>query len=104
MSFLPYLLMATICLAIQRDGGAQAPPRARSAIVAENANEGARDWQLTRVRVDAGQFRSPWIEGYCSKQSVLAVNRSISWSRPNQQDDFEPRSSEWDTTEVEELA
>src|SRR5436190_23778768 len=45
----------------------------------ENAKEGARDWQLTRVRVQAAKgglpneaYRSPWIEGYCSKQSVAA--------------------------------
>lgn len=38
----------------------------------ENAKPGAHDWQLTRVRVDAGDFRSPWIEGYCSRQSVRA--------------------------------
>ena len=38
----------------------------------ENARPGARDWQLTRVRVDKDGFRSPWIEGYCSKQSVKA--------------------------------
>ncbi len=38
----------------------------------ENAHAGARDWQLTRVRVDKEGFRSPWIEGYCSKQSVKA--------------------------------
>ena len=44
----------------------------RSLIAAENAREGSRDWQLTRVRVDKDGFRSPWIEGYCSKQSVLA--------------------------------
>jgi hypothetical protein len=36
----------------------------------ENAKPGARDWQLTRVRVDKDGFRSPWIEGYCSRQSV----------------------------------
>lgn len=36
----------------------------------ENREAGALDWQLTRVRVDAKGFRSPWIEGYCSKQSV----------------------------------
>ena len=24
------------------------------------------------MRVDGNNFRSPWIEGYCSKQSVLA--------------------------------
>ncbi|MDR3633187.1 MAG: hypothetical protein P4L84_05070, partial [Isosphaeraceae bacterium] len=38
----------------------------------ENAKPGATDWQLTRVRADADGFRSPWIEGYCSKQSVKA--------------------------------
>ncbi len=39
----------------------------------ENQKPGALDWQLTRVRLDkpAG-FRSPWIEGYCSHQSVEA--------------------------------
>ena len=38
----------------------------------ENQHPGARDWQLTRVRLDSGGFRSPWIEGYCSRQSVKA--------------------------------
>ena len=41
-------------------------------IVAENKEPGATDWQLTRVRVDGGKYRSPWIEGYCSRQSVRA--------------------------------
>lgn len=41
-------------------------------IVAENKLEGSTDWQLTRVRADRGGFRSSWIEGYCSKQSVKA--------------------------------
>lgn len=40
----------------------------------ENAKAGSTDWQLTRVRLDkgAGGFRSPFIEGYCSRQSVKA--------------------------------
>ena len=39
----------------------------------ENRREGARDWQLTRVRFDkSAGFRSPLIEGFCSKQSVAA--------------------------------
>ncbi|MCE9607217.1 MAG: hypothetical protein K8U03_20210 [Planctomycetia bacterium] len=39
----------------------------------ENALPGATDWQLTRVRLDSREgFRSPWVEGYCSKQSVAA--------------------------------
>ena len=41
-------------------------------IRSENAKPGSRDWQLTRVRLDKDQFRSPWIEGYCSKQSLLS--------------------------------
>jgi hypothetical protein len=42
----------------------------RALIPRENARPGAIDWQLTRVRADRDGFRSPWIEGYCSKQSV----------------------------------
>lgn len=42
-------------------------------IARENARPGATDWQLTRVRLDKiDGFRCPWIEGYCSKQSVKA--------------------------------
>lgn len=42
-------------------------------IARENRREGTRDWQLTRVRLDpAGGYRSPAIEGYCSRQSVAA--------------------------------
>jgi len=37
----------------------------------ENARPGARDWQLTRVRLDkVGGFRCSRIEGYCSHQSI----------------------------------
>ena len=52
---------------------------AASVISRENAREGARDWQLTRVRVVPGEgatqqeaYRSVAIEGYCSRQSVAA--------------------------------
>ena len=38
----------------------------------ENAKAGSHDWQLTRVRPDKDEHRTPWIEGYCSKQSVKA--------------------------------
>ena len=42
-------------------------------IAAENRRPGQVDWQLTRLRLDKRDgFRSPWIEGYCSKQSVAA--------------------------------
>lgn len=42
-------------------------------ILIENRKPGAADWQLTRVRLEkqAG-FRSPFIEGYCSHQSIEA--------------------------------
>src|SRR5438552_3342205 len=39
----------------------------------ENRKTGSLDWQLTRVRLDKPTgYRSPWIEGYCSQQSVEA--------------------------------
>ncbi|MEK7407009.1 MAG: N,N-dimethylformamidase beta subunit family domain-containing protein [Acidobacteriota bacterium] len=39
----------------------------------ENRKPGAPDWQLTKVRLDKrGGARSPWIEGYCSHQSIEA--------------------------------
>lgn len=43
-----------------------------SPIVLENQKTGSRNWQLTRVRPDSEGYRSPAIEGYCSKQSVAA--------------------------------
>ncbi len=51
---------------------ATAADGARNLIREENSKPGATDWQLTRVRVDRDGFRSPWVEGYCSKQSVEA--------------------------------
>jgi len=44
----------------------------KNLIQTENLKAGSRDWQLTRVRVDESRYRSPWIEGYCSRQSVRA--------------------------------
>jgi len=57
----------------------------RDMIQRENSMPGATDWQLTRVRVvDApggGRgYRCPWIEGYCSKQSVVAGLQSLARS------------------------
>jgi hypothetical protein len=48
----------------------------KNVIQSENLKAGSRDWQLTRVRVDESRYRSPWIEGYCSRQSVR-VGESI---------------------------
>ena len=56
-------------------GGRQAAALAAGSrlIVEENSRPGARDWQLTRVRVDGRPgWRSTAIEGYCSRQSVAA--------------------------------
>jgi hypothetical protein len=37
----------------------------------ENAKPGTSDWILTNTRVDPDtRYRSPWIEGYCSRTSV----------------------------------
>jgi hypothetical protein len=47
-----------------------APGRQPELIEKENARPGARDWQLTRVRPKG--YRTPAIEGYCSRQSVKA--------------------------------
>jgi hypothetical protein len=63
------LLCALFTMAASSNAAAAKEP---SPIVAENKLPGATDWQLTRVRVDGGGFRSTWIEGYCSKQSVRA--------------------------------
>lgn len=47
--------------------------RDRDLIRRENAKPGSTDWQLTRMRTgDAAKLCSPWIEGYCSRQSVAA--------------------------------
>lgn len=52
---------------------AAAPAQPGNLIQRENALPGALDWQLTRVRIDkTGGYRCPWIEGYCSHQSVEA--------------------------------
>ncbi len=45
---------------------------APSLIQRENEKSGSTDWQLTRVRVNEGQFRTSLIEGYCSHQSIAA--------------------------------
>lgn len=53
--------------------GAKAVAVELNPIQTENRKPGADDWQLTRVRLDSRDgTRSPWIEGYCSKQSVAA--------------------------------
>lgn len=46
--------------------------RPSNAVQLENRQPGTREWQLTRVRLNAGKYRTSLIEGYCSRQSVAA--------------------------------
>ena len=69
------VMIVAVCGAI-RAGAAEEEAGRSNPITRENTHEGARDWQLTRVRL-AGLdgFRCPWIEGYCDRQSVRAGER-----------------------------
>ena len=44
----------------------------RTVIPRENERPGTTDWQLTRVRINEGAYRTSLIEGYCSHQSIPA--------------------------------
>lgn len=61
-----------LCAIVSADESALELSQASQLIANENRQPGAMDWQLTRVRADDGRYRSPWIEGYCSRQSVEA--------------------------------
>jgi len=84
-SLLKGTLAVSVASAVQGCGNAAQRPRISgnvsskelNLIQAENAAPGAADWQLTRVRVINAPggglgYRCPWIEGYCSRQSVAA--------------------------------
>lgn len=67
------LSIVTSSLAIQSSSvtGQTAPPSAeRSSIRRENEKPGTTDWQLTRVSINQGAYRTSLIEGYCSHQSI----------------------------------
>ncbi|HIE96817.1 MAG: N,N-dimethylformamidase beta subunit family domain-containing protein [Fuerstiella sp.] len=49
--------------------------RSVSVIDTENRKPGTTDWQLTRVRVNSGLYRTSLIEGYCSRQSVAVGDK-----------------------------
>jgi hypothetical protein len=59
---------------------------AKTSVAEENRLPGARDWQLSRVRLDKQSgVRASTIEGYCSRQSVLAgetIDIFVSTSAP----------------------
>ena len=50
-------------------------PKKNNPITLENKKEGTTDWQLTRIRPDNDLYRTSFIEGYCSKQSIKAGER-----------------------------
>jgi len=48
-------------------------PPGSGKIALENAKPGTRDWLLEKTRIDpATKYRSPWMEGYCSRTSGRA--------------------------------
>ena len=71
-SMLQCSLVVAVLVAAYSDVHSQDVLKASNPVVLENQLPGSTDWQLTRVRVDGSRYRSPWIEGYCSKQSVKA--------------------------------
>jgi hypothetical protein len=68
--FAPEVLLACLLLLCS---GLSAAERDPDLVRRENAREGSRDWQLTRVAlINNTSVRAAYIEGYCSKQSVSA--------------------------------
>lgn len=52
-----------------------AAPARSDLIRAENEKPGTTDWMLTNSRIDPKtKYRCPWIEGYCGRTSVRAVD------------------------------
>ena len=53
--------------------GCIAPTARKSDIRFENTKQGTTDWLFTNTRVDPkAKYRCPWVEGYCSRNSVRA--------------------------------
>ena len=46
--------------------------RGKNRIAEENAKTGDADWQLTRVRINQGKYRTTLVEGFCSHQSIAS--------------------------------
>ena len=64
------------CAHVSEDSGGRTKtsiPNPLDLIRRENEKPGTLDWLLRNTRVDpATRYRSPWIEGYCSRTSVRA--------------------------------
>ena len=57
----------------RRLGNRISEPATSNVVREVNRKRGTTDWILTSARVDpATRYRSPWIEGYCSRTSVRA--------------------------------
>ena len=81
-----FLLKSATAASLAFTAGAQIPtlrvgaaPTGDNRITKENAKPGTRDWQLTKTRHTPGKInpnltngRCPWIEGYCSANSIRA--------------------------------
>ena len=67
-------------------GCATLPTEKRNLIRTENAKPGTTDWMLTNTRVDPkSKCRCPWIEGFCSRNSVRpgeTINILVSTNPP----------------------
>lgn len=61
----------------------------KNLILEENKKEGTTSWQLTRVRPDEKQYRSALIEGYCSRQSIMAGESLDIMVSVDQEEDFQ---------------
>ncbi|MGY8639746.1 MAG: N,N-dimethylformamidase beta subunit family domain-containing protein [Verrucomicrobiales bacterium] len=57
-------------LALTGGAGLAQKPAKNPRIAEENSKQGTTDWQLTRVRVNEGKYRTSLIEGYVSHQSI----------------------------------
>ena len=65
-------LAATSVTQVQAGSPGPRAPAQPDVIRHENELEGTTDWQLTRVRINEGKFRTSLVEGYCSQQSISA--------------------------------
>lgn len=66
-----HFLASTAAPALAFSAGAtRATPAKPNVIQEENAKSGTTDWQLTRVMINQGRYRTSLVEGYASRQSV----------------------------------
>ncbi len=76
------LLKGTAAAGMAAALGCAAPPRRRDLIRGENEKPGTADWQIARSRVDPRtKYRSPWIEGFCSRTSQ-GTGEFLLWEFP----------------------